>query len=99
MENYYKNAMIAAEFRESVTSQVFQKVEKSEKFQTFENYYVFCSEKKNYACIHLHVVLLHLYVSKVGMLFPFENLCMKNIYIKRTNCVQYIILKYCGKLL
>ena len=40
-----------------VTSLAFQKAEKSEKFKTFENYYVPCFEKENHACIHHHIVL------------------------------------------
>ena len=57
-----------------VTSLAFQKVEKSEKFKTFENYYVFYLENKNHACIHHHIVLFAFEISKVRILFPLENL-------------------------
>ena len=63
-----------------VTSQVFQKVEKSEKFKTFENYYVFCFEKKNHACIHHHIALFAFEISKVRILFSLENLFDKKLY-------------------
>ena len=66
---------------EFVTSLAFQKAEKSEKFKTFKNYYVFCFEKKNHACIHHHVVFFAFEISKVRILFSLEKSTWIEFYV------------------